>query len=241
MVLVYCGLGRSAALAAGLQQESAAGPAGSHAASVGGEAASHQLRHAHRHRVQEFRQAGPCEVTFTLGRTADGAMHSHPMAIRSGNGLPIASRAALLFGICLVGCSRSPEFRLNIEGRDPQQTAQPRPRRFAARWRDYSAPPTSHKSPLTKAPRRGRKRAGRLPAFRLACDWNFSAAAGAVASDAQGNQRGLYRRHCVTCHGVSGDGTGPARRSWSRIRVIFATACSNTPQRASAPSRLAMI
>jgi mono/diheme cytochrome c family protein len=35
-------------------------------------------------------------------------------------------------------------------------------------------------------------------------------AAGAVAGDAQGRQRGLFRRHCVTCHGIAGDGAGPA-------------------------------
>ncbi len=34
-------------------------------------------------------------------------------------------------------------------------------------------------------------------------------AAGPVGSDEQGNQRGLYRRHCVHCHGVTGDGLGP--------------------------------
>ncbi len=35
------------------------------------------------------------------------------------------------------------------------------------------------------------------------------AAAGAAASDAQGNRRGLYRQHCAACHGISGDGAGP--------------------------------
>ncbi len=34
-------------------------------------------------------------------------------------------------------------------------------------------------------------------------------ASGAVWSDKQGQQRGLYREHCVHCHGTSGDGMGP--------------------------------
>jgi mono/diheme cytochrome c family protein len=34
-------------------------------------------------------------------------------------------------------------------------------------------------------------------------------AAGLVWGDQQGDQHGLYRRHCAYCHGVSGDGQGP--------------------------------
>ncbi len=37
-------------------------------------------------------------------------------------------------------------------------------------------------------------------------------AAGAVRSDEQGTHFGLYREHCVTCHGVSGNGLGPTSR-----------------------------
>jgi mono/diheme cytochrome c family protein len=35
-------------------------------------------------------------------------------------------------------------------------------------------------------------------------------AAGPVSSDRQGHNRGLYRKHCVNCHGLSGSGAGPA-------------------------------
>ncbi len=35
-------------------------------------------------------------------------------------------------------------------------------------------------------------------------------AAGAVSSDEEGKHFGLYREHCVSCHGVTGDGRGPA-------------------------------
>lgn len=34
-------------------------------------------------------------------------------------------------------------------------------------------------------------------------------AAGPVGSDEQGRGRGLYRKHCAHCHGVTGDGAGP--------------------------------
>ncbi len=34
-------------------------------------------------------------------------------------------------------------------------------------------------------------------------------AAGPVGSDQAGTEHGLYRKHCVHCHGVSGDGMGP--------------------------------
>lgn len=35
-------------------------------------------------------------------------------------------------------------------------------------------------------------------------------AAGPVSSDQQGNQFGLFRKHCAHCHGLSGDGAGPS-------------------------------
>lgn len=47
-----------------------------------------------------------------------------------------------------------------------------------------------------------------LPETELNLDL-LKMAAGPVASDEQGNETGLYRRHCVHCHGVSGDGAGP--------------------------------
>jgi mono/diheme cytochrome c family protein len=38
-------------------------------------------------------------------------------------------------------------------------------------------------------------------------------AAGPVSSDDRGNQFGLYRQHCASCHGLSGDGAGPTAGS----------------------------
>ena len=40
----------------------------------------------------------------------------------------------------------------------------------------------------------------------------LSQAAGAVRSDEQDRHFGLFREHCVACHGVTGDGAGPASR-----------------------------
>ena len=40
----------------------------------------------------------------------------------------------------------------------------------------------------------------------------LSQAAGAVRSDEQDRHFGLFREHCVACHGVAGDGAGPASR-----------------------------
>lgn len=37
-------------------------------------------------------------------------------------------------------------------------------------------------------------------------------AAGSAYADEQGVSHGLYRRHCVHCHGISGDGQGPTAR-----------------------------
>jgi len=47
-----------------------------------------------------------------------------------------------------------------------------------------------------------------LPETELDLDL-LKMAAGAVASDEQGQETGLFRRHCVHCHGISGDGAGP--------------------------------
>ena len=38
---------------------------------------------------------------------------------------------------------------------------------------------------------------------------NLRMSAGAVASDRDGDPAGLYREHCVQCHGITGDGLGP--------------------------------
>ena len=47
-----------------------------------------------------------------------------------------------------------------------------------------------------------------LPETGLQQKW-LTMAAGPVWSDKEGGKHGLYRRHCVHCHGISGDGQGP--------------------------------
>jgi mono/diheme cytochrome c family protein len=97
--------------------------------------------------------------------------------------------------VAIGGCWRSapPEFPLNLEGRPPQGVSAPQ----AAAIRDTLAQ-------LFGTPNEPRAAQDvRLDPGLLA------AAAGPVAGDAQGRQRGLFRRHCVTCHGLAGDGAGP--------------------------------
>lgn len=46
--------------------------------------------------------------------------------------------------------------------------------------------------------------------FKKVVDLNkIKMSAGAVKSDKSGNPAGLYREHCVHCHGITGDGLGP--------------------------------
>ncbi len=111
---------------------------------------------------------------------------------------PSAFRLVLLLLVALVlaGCGRSPpvEFPLNLEGRAPESVSV----KQAAAIKETLAR-------LFGTPNEPRAPEGvELDPERLAM------AAGAVAGDARGRQRGLFRRHCVTCHGTAGDGAGPA-------------------------------
>ena len=47
-------------------------------------------------------------------------------------------------------------------------------------------------------------------AKKLVSNARIRRAAGPVFSDREGNNFGLFNKHCVNCHGVSGSGTGPA-------------------------------
>ncbi len=109
---------------------------------------------------------------------------------------PLRLFAASFVALAAAGCWRSPsvEFPLNLEGRASEAiTAQQ-----AAAVRQ------------TLAELFGTPNEPRVPEG-VALDRELLAwAAGAVAGDAQGRQRGLFRRHCVTCHGTAGDGAGPA-------------------------------
>jgi mono/diheme cytochrome c family protein len=106
--------------------------------------------------------------------------------------------SVLIFS-CLVtaiaGCSTStgPQFRLNTEGRDAASINRTQAEAIAETLRTLFGAPDE---PLV--PEGVDLRVPRL-----------QTAAGPIAGDAEGNQRGLFRRHCAACHGTSGDGAGP--------------------------------
>ena len=114
-----------------------------------------------------------------------------PVSIR-----PIA-RAVLVLGVTLpAGCGPGGPlpFVLNTEGRDPQGIALTQAEAITETLQDLFGTPDEPKVPE-----------------RVELDGSLlSQAAGPMGLDADGKQRGLYRRRCATCHGLSGDGAGPA-------------------------------
>jgi mono/diheme cytochrome c family protein len=95
-----------------------------------------------------------------------------------------------------AGCSPSkpPQFRLNTEGRDAAAISH---KQKAAIQETLTTLFGTPDLPVVPGPVDLR-----LPLLR--------AAAGAIGGDAEGKQWGLFRRHCAGCHGISGDGAGPA-------------------------------
>ncbi len=105
----------------------------------------------------------------------------------------------MVLALGLSGCSKPapPRFALNTEGRIPQSVRPDQATAITKALETLYGTPDNPKVPLGVD----------LNAEALA------AAAGPIGGDAQGNQRGLFRRHCVMCHGVSGDGAGPAAQT----------------------------
>ncbi len=89
--------------------------------------------------------------------------------------------------------STAPQFRPNTEGRDPASISRTQAEAIAETLRTLFGTPDE---PVV--PEGVDLQVGRL-----------QAAAGPISGDAEGNQRGLFRRHCAACHGTSGDGAGP--------------------------------
>jgi mono/diheme cytochrome c family protein len=116
---------------------------------------------------------------------------------------------ALLAGVAGCGEAPAPHFRLNMQGRDPNdfkitgsESKQDRESKEAkikgqqdivnalyAMFGTPDDPFVFEESGLD------------LKKIRLA--------AGRTGGNQDGTERGLYRQHCVHCHGISGDGAGP--------------------------------
>ena len=111
--------------------------------------------------------------------------------------LPVARAVFVAAALLLSGClSEPPQFKLNLEGRRPDELSPAQ---------EQALPETLEKLFGTPDEPRAPEGSG-LDLDRL------RAAAGPIGSDEQGAQRGLFRQHCVGCHGVSGDGAGPNAR-----------------------------
>jgi mono/diheme cytochrome c family protein len=108
-----------------------------------------------------------------------------------------AATAAVLCGLALaaVGCGRTPpaEFRLNMVEATKQRLTPEQERQVATVLLAMFGTPDEP----TVLPETGLDEAK----LRLA--------AGPVRSDIVGRKNGLYREHCVHCHGITGDGLGP--------------------------------
>src|SRR5262245_60619737 len=97
--------------------------------------------------------------------------------------------------VALTGCGKAPEphFRLNMTNVVAKQIAPEHQQAIANILGAMFGTPNKP----TALPETG------LDPKKL------TMAAGAVWSDKEGGKHGLYRRHCVHCHGISGDGHGP--------------------------------
>jgi mono/diheme cytochrome c family protein len=104
-------------------------------------------------------------------------------------------KLAAIAAVALAGCSESdpPPFRLNMTNVVAKQIAPEHQQAIANILSAMFGTPDEPAAP----PETG------LDQKKLAM------AAGPVWSDKAGSKHGLYRRHCVHCHGISGDGRGP--------------------------------
>jgi len=102
--------------------------------------------------------------------------------------------------VCLLlllaaGCGPAgpPQFRVNLEGYDAEQISQFQRQSIVEPLGELFGTPDEPLAPEGTSLR---------PEL-------LEMAAGPVGSDEAGRSHGLYRQHCATCHGISGDGAGP--------------------------------
>ncbi len=116
---------------------------------------------------------------------------THPPAA-----IALIQRAVFICGaLVLSGCtgSESPPFRINLEGRHPAEVSLPQRDAIAETLEEFFGTPDEPRIPEATG----------LDFQRI------EMAAGPVVGNADGTQQGLFRQHCVTCHGITGDGAGP--------------------------------
>jgi mono/diheme cytochrome c family protein len=103
----------------------------------------------------------------------------------------------IVMTVAIVGCRPAPpEFPLNMEGRTADSVTAQQAKEVQRLLADLFGTPDEPKVPE-----------GLRTDLNL--DW-LHMAAGPMGGDAEGNQHGLFRRHCIACHGIAGDGAGPA-------------------------------
>ncbi len=132
-------------------------------------------------------------MTNSMQSAAVANRRSGQRGVQSGAWL---SLALLVLAGC--GAAEAPRFRLNLEGRDVSQIDDPQTKLkgiVTTMVASFGEPDEPYVLPETG-----------LDITKI------KVAAGPVGSDAAGNQRGLYRQHCMHCHGISGDGDGPTAR-----------------------------
>ncbi|GAB6184992.1 c-type cytochrome [Thermopirellula anaerolimosa] len=142
------------------------------------------------------------QTNLNAGRVGDDRRRI-PRGGRPGHKTVDAGSSAVVRGkvlaitvlIFLGGCSsyKSPTFKLNLEGRDPARVKPAQREAIEEMLTDLFGTPDDPRVPP-------------------GVDLNLSLlqrAAGPIGRDITGSERGLFRKHCVVCHGVSGDGAGP--------------------------------
>jgi hypothetical protein len=139
------------------------------------------------------KQLGPMEFQFKQTRLIRGLV------------------AGSLLLVCLVGCSDPPEFRLNAVNirlaelkqgyKDDEHISEKHLAEYGTLSTAFFGTPDRPAFPFIEE--------DDDLAHDLLKIENLRRAAGAVASGRDGKQVGLYREHCVHCHGISGGGDGP--------------------------------